>query len=73
MTPRRSPHAEAKYAEKQKPNGMKPAGNGTQAGPVPGDTVLAIGYRFTVLEVRDRRIRRLRGEALPAAPEEPVA
>jgi len=40
--------------------------------PVPGDTVEAGGYRFSVLEVRDRRIRRLRGEQLAppvAAPE----
>ena len=33
--------------------------------PVPGDTVTANGYRFTVLDVRDRRIRRLRGEPVP--------
>ena len=35
--------------------------------PVPGDTVTIGGYRIRVLEVRDRRIRRLRGE--PVAPE----
>ena len=39
--------------------------------PVPGDTVTAAGYRFRVLEVRDRRIRRLRGEPLPAPPPDP--
>jgi CBS domain containing-hemolysin-like protein len=33
--------------------------------PVPGDTVEAGGFRFSVLEVRDRRIRRLRGEQIP--------
>ena len=32
--------------------------------PVPGDTVEAGGFRFSVLEVRDRRIRRLRGEQI---------
>jgi CBS domain containing-hemolysin-like protein len=32
---------------------------------VPGDVVDAAGYRFTVLDVRDRRIRRLLGEPLP--------
>ena len=42
----------------------------TQLGeaPVPGDTVATAGYRFRVLEVRDRRIRRLRGEPLPKPP-----
>ncbi|HEY4393914.1 MAG TPA: transporter associated domain-containing protein, partial [Polyangia bacterium] len=39
--------------------------------PVPGDIVTAAGYRFRVLEVRDRRIRRLRGEPLPAPPVDP--
>ena len=34
--------------------------------PVPGDTVEAGGFRFSVLEVRDRRIRRLRGEGIAA-------
>jgi CBS domain containing-hemolysin-like protein len=45
----------------------------TQLGeaPVPGDTVATAGYRFRVLEVRDRRIRRLRGEPLPKAPTDP--
>jgi CBS domain containing-hemolysin-like protein len=38
--------------------------------PVPGDIVTAAGYRWRVLEVRDRRIRRLRGEPLPKPPEE---
>jgi CBS domain containing-hemolysin-like protein len=33
--------------------------------PVPGDSVEAAGFRLTVLEVRDRRIRRLRGTPLP--------
>jgi putative hemolysin len=37
--------------------------------PVPGDVVDAAGFRLTVLEVRDRRIRRLRGVPLPK-PEE---
>ena len=37
--------------------------------PVPGDTIDVLGHRFTVLSIRDRRIRRLRGEPLP--PEEP--
>ena len=39
--------------------------------PVPGDAIDLLGHRFTVLEVRDRRIRRLRGVPLP--PEEPPA
>jgi CBS domain containing-hemolysin-like protein len=45
----------------------------TQLGeaPVPGDTVTTDGYRFRVLEVRDRRIRRLRGEPLPKPPVDP--
>jgi CBS domain containing-hemolysin-like protein len=34
--------------------------------PVPGDEVSVAGYRFTVLDVRDRRIRRLRAAPLPA-------
>jgi len=38
--------------------------------PIPGDSVNASGFRLTVLEVRDRRIRRLKGTPLP--PEEPV-
>lgn len=38
--------------------------------PVPGDTVEAGGYRFSVLEVRDRRIRRLRGEQIAAPVDE---
>ena len=38
--------------------------------PIPGDLVDASGFRLTVLEVRDRRIRRLKGTPLP--PEEPV-
>jgi CBS domain containing-hemolysin-like protein len=33
--------------------------------PVPGDSVVADGFKYTVLEVRDRRIRRLRGEPVP--------
>lgn len=33
--------------------------------PVPGDVVVGAGFRLTVLEVRDRRIRRLRGTPLP--------
>jgi CBS domain containing-hemolysin-like protein len=33
--------------------------------PAPGDSVEAIGHRFTVLEVRDRRIRRVHGAPLP--------
>jgi CBS domain containing-hemolysin-like protein len=36
--------------------------------PVPGDTVEAAGYRFTILEVRERRIRRIK--AVPLAAEE---
>jgi CBS domain containing-hemolysin-like protein len=32
---------------------------------VPGDVISALGYRLTVLDVRDRRIRRVRGEPLP--------
>jgi CBS domain containing-hemolysin-like protein len=35
--------------------------------PVPGDEIVAVGYRWTVLDVRDRRIRRLRAVPLPAA------
>ncbi|MBC8132254.1 MAG: HlyC/CorC family transporter, partial [Deltaproteobacteria bacterium] len=38
--------------------------------PVPGDTVEAGGYRFSVLEVRDRRIRRLQGEQIARPPED---
>jgi CBS domain containing-hemolysin-like protein len=38
--------------------------------PAPGDVVELAGYRITVLEVRERRIRRLRGLAMPAAPAE---
>jgi CBS domain containing-hemolysin-like protein len=34
--------------------------------PVPGDEVSAAGYRFTVLDVRDRRVRRLKATPLPA-------
>jgi hypothetical protein len=39
---------------------------------VPGDAVVAVGHKLTVLEVRDRRIRRVRGEPLPpeSAPQE---
>jgi CBS domain containing-hemolysin-like protein len=33
--------------------------------PVPGDVIEAVGYRWTVLDVRDRRIRRLRAAPLP--------
>jgi CBS domain containing-hemolysin-like protein len=33
--------------------------------PVPGDVIDAVGYRFTVLAVRDRRVRRLRAMPLP--------
>jgi len=39
--------------------------------PVPGDTIDILGHHFTVLSVRDRRIRRLRGTPLP--PEETAA
>ena len=35
--------------------------------PVPGDVIAAGGFRFTVLAVRDRRIRRLHAVPLPAA------
>jgi CBS domain containing-hemolysin-like protein len=38
--------------------------------PIPGDSIDAAGYKFTVLEVRDRRIRRLQGTPLPPAPTE---
>ena len=34
--------------------------------PVPGDVIAAGGFRFTVLAVRDRRIRRLHAVPLPA-------
>ena len=34
--------------------------------PVPGDVIAAGGFRFTVLAVRDRRIRRLHAVRLPA-------
>jgi CBS domain containing-hemolysin-like protein len=37
--------------------------------PVPGDTVDAAGFKLRVLEVRDRRIRRVRGTPLPPPPE----
>jgi CBS domain containing-hemolysin-like protein len=33
--------------------------------PIPGDTVTIDGFKLTILEVRDRRIRRLRGTPLP--------
>jgi CBS domain containing-hemolysin-like protein len=39
--------------------------------PVPGDVLTAIGYKFTVLEVRDRRIRRVRGTPVPQETQEP--
>jgi CBS domain containing-hemolysin-like protein len=39
--------------------------------PVPGDTIDILGHHFTVLSIRDRRIRRLRAAPLP--PEEPAA
>lgn len=38
--------------------------------PQPGDTVDVAGFRLTALEIRDGRIRRLRGEPLPDATEE---
>jgi len=38
--------------------------------PVPGDVITAAGFRFTVLAVRDRRIRRL--HAVPVPPAEPA-
>ena len=38
--------------------------------PIPGDTVDSAGYHFVVLEVRDRRIRRLQGTPLPPPPAE---
>jgi CBS domain containing-hemolysin-like protein len=38
--------------------------------PIPGDSVNAAGFRLTVLDVRDRRIRRLKGIPLPPEPEE---
>ena len=38
--------------------------------PVPGDFVDGAGFRLTVLEVRDRRIRRLRGTPLPPEAED---
>jgi len=34
--------------------------------PVPGDEVSAAGYKFTVLDVRDRRVRRVKATPLPA-------
>ena len=34
--------------------------------PVPGDVIAAGGFRFTVLAVRDRRIRRLHAVRLPS-------
>jgi CBS domain containing-hemolysin-like protein len=37
--------------------------------PVPGDSIDLLGHHFTVLSIRDRRIRRLRGEPLPAEAE----
>ncbi|HEY2901061.1 MAG TPA: hemolysin family protein [Polyangia bacterium] len=39
--------------------------------PIPGDSVDSAGYHFVVLEVRDRRIRRLQGTPLPPPPLEP--
>jgi putative hemolysin len=38
---------------------------------VPGDVLEAAGHKLTVLDVRDRRIRRVRGVPLP--PEEKPA
>lgn len=40
--------------------------------PVPGDEVSVAGYRFTVLDVRDRRVRRVKATPLPAV-EPPVS
>jgi magnesium and cobalt exporter, CNNM family len=40
--------------------------------PVPGDEISTVGFHFTVLDVRDRRIRRLHAVPLPAA-EPPTA
>ncbi len=39
--------------------------------PKPGDSVIAGGFRLSVIEVRDRRVRRLRGE--PVGTPEPVS
>jgi CBS domain containing-hemolysin-like protein len=39
--------------------------------PVPGDLIDAVGYRFTILAVRDRRIRRLRAVPLPRVETKP--
>ena len=41
--------------------------------PVPGDAVDVAGFRLTVLDVREGKIRRLYGEKAPAAPEEAEA
>ena len=41
--------------------------------PVPGDVVAAGGFRFTVLAVRDRRIRRIHAMRLPVADPEAEA
>ncbi|HEY5450741.1 MAG TPA: hemolysin family protein [Polyangia bacterium] len=41
--------------------------------PVPGDVIAAGGFRFTVLAVRDRRIRRLHATRLPTAGADPEA
>jgi CBS domain containing-hemolysin-like protein len=38
--------------------------------PRPGESLEVPGYRLVVVEVRDRRVRRLRGEPLPAQVEE---
>jgi CBS domain containing-hemolysin-like protein len=40
--------------------------------PVPGDEISTVGFHFTVLDVRDRRVRRLHAVPLPAA-EPPVS
>jgi len=40
---------------------------------VPGDVIAAGGFRFTVLAVRDRRIRRLHATRLPTAGADPEA
>ena len=41
--------------------------------PVPGDVIAAGGFRFTVLAVRDRRIRRLHAVRLPNVEPEAIS
>jgi CBS domain containing-hemolysin-like protein len=41
--------------------------------PQPGDTLMVPGFRLTAIEIRDGRVRRLRGEPVEPEPEESAA